>query len=189
MQINQNNYNTKRGFLVIPFTAKIQIWILFTVCHFFIIWPWEFGIKLNNIHKLMLFCILDTFLKDNVLILEGEITNWSLLGVKELENAAKMIVGSSCLICVYNTFVVLSCYTIHVKWRTETSVHSYPCNFFFFFTYVPIFSWIKICTSCRIHLLLTQSLYTPGFGGLLLPSVRITIYLFNFTNKAINVVQ
>ena len=56
--------------------------------------------------KLMLFCILDTFLKDNVLILEGEITNWSLLGVKELENAAKMIVGSSCLICVYNTFVV-----------------------------------------------------------------------------------
>lgn len=133
MQINQNNYNTKRGFFVIPFTAKIQIWILFTVCHFFIIWPWEFGIKLNNIHKLMLFCILDTFLKDNVLILEGEITNWSLLGVKELENAAKMIVGSSCLICVYNTFVVLSCYTIHVKWRTETSVHSYPCNFFFFF--------------------------------------------------------
>ena len=106
LQINQNNYNTKRGFFVIPFTAKIQIWILFTVCHFFIIWPWEFGIKLNNIHKLMLFCILDTFLKDNVLILEGEITNWSLLGVKELENAAKMIVGSSCLICVYNTFVV-----------------------------------------------------------------------------------
>ena len=82
----------------------------------------------------MLFCLPDTFLKNNVLILQGEIiTNWSLLGVKGLENAVKTILGSSCLMCAYNTFVVLSCYTIHLKWGTETSVHSYPCNFFFFF--------------------------------------------------------
>ena len=81
----------------------------------------------------MLFCLPDTFLKNNVLILQGEITNWSLLGVKGLENAVKTILGSSCLMCAYNTFVVLSCYTIHVKRGTETSVHSYPCNFFFFY--------------------------------------------------------
>ena len=63
----------------------------------------------------MLFCLPDTFLKNNVLILQGEITNWSLLGVKGLENAVKTILGSSCLMYAYNTFVVLSCYTIHVK--------------------------------------------------------------------------
>ena len=85
----------------------------------------------------MLFCLPDTFLKNNVLILQGEITNWSLLGVKGLENAVKTILGSSCLMCAYNTFVVLSCYTIHVKGGTETSVHSYPCNFFFFLLKCP----------------------------------------------------
>ena len=50
----------------------------------FIFNPLTPKIKSNNIHKLMFFYILNIFLQDNRLTLYGEITNWSLLGVKVL---------------------------------------------------------------------------------------------------------
>lgn len=72
-------------FIFNPLTPKIQRSFLLTLCYtFFYNCGTENSISNQTIHKLMFFYLLNIFLQDNRLTLYGEITNWSLLGVKVL---------------------------------------------------------------------------------------------------------
>ena len=69
--------------IINPFTPKISLVILITVCHIIlVILIGKFGNEFTNNPLLMLLFILITCLLDIVLILWGEILSWSFKGVK-----------------------------------------------------------------------------------------------------------